>query len=436
MNIRRILRVAAALLVLAAPARTSAADEVTDWNETLFRAALIAGSPPLAMTRFTAIVQASVYDAVNGIERRYTPVFVKPAGAAGASLRAAAMQAAYVALSKIYPTQQLMLDARRAASFADISARENGAAVAAGIAWGENVANQIWAWRLTDGIALPPSPWLGDAGLGHWHPTPTAPLPGTSTPGAGYPQFVGMTPWAIASPSQFRAPAPPALTSARYARDFNEVKMMGSQTSATRSADQTIVALVWASGTSSYLWNHAAIELLDGHGGDDNEAGEHSRAGRRGLLEHARILGAMNVAMADAAIGCWDAKYTYNLWRPILGIRDLRDDGNAATSGDATWTPLLSTPAHPSYTSGHSCVSAAAAGILAHEFGEHARFTIESDQMPGIVRSFSTFNAALDEVKDARVFAGIHWRFDCDAGQAIGAAVASYILDNSFQRVR
>jgi PAP2 superfamily protein len=435
MTNRLIISVGAALLVLAAPAR-AIADEVTDWNRTMFRAALIAGTSPLVMTRVAAIVEASVFDAVNGIDRRYTPIFVAPAGPSGASLRAAAMQAAYVALSRIYPTQQLMLDARRAASFADIAAHESPAAVAAGVAWGESVANQIWAWRLTDGIALPPSPWLGNTQLGQWRQTPNAPLPGTSAPGAGYPQFVGMTPWAIASSSQFRAPQPPELTSARYATDFNEVKQMGSLTSATRTADQTITALVWASGTASFLWNNAAIALIEQRGfeGDSDAAGR-TRPGGRALLEHARILGAMDVAMADAAIACWDTKYTFNFWRPITGIRELADDGNAATTPDAGWTPLLSTPAHPSYTSGHSCVSAAAGGILASEFGEHARFTIESDQMPGVVRSFNRFSDALDEVKDARVFAGIHWRFDCDFGQAIGAAVARYILDHSFQRV-
>jgi hypothetical protein len=433
MTTRRILRVAAALLVLVAPARIASADEVTDWNETLFRAALIAGSSPLAMTRNTAIVQAAVYDAVNGIERRYTEIHVPATGPAGASLRAAAMQAAYVVLSKLYLAQQLMFDAHRAASLADISARESAASVTAGVAWGDNVANQIWASRLTDGgIPTVNPPWLGNTAPGQWRQTPNDPLPGTSTPGAGYPQFVGMTPWAIASFSQFQAPKPPELTSARYATDFNEVKTMGSQTSARRSGDQTIFALVWASGTASYLWNHAALELLDGHGRDgDGEADDHARNGRRGLLEHARILAALDFAMADAAIGCWDTKYTYNLWRPITGIREAAN----STMADAAWTPLLSTPAHPSYTSGHSCVSAAAAGILAHEFGEHTRFTIESDQMPGVVRSFNTFNAALEEVKDARVFAGIHWRFDCEAGQAIGAAVANYILDHSFQRV-
>jgi len=436
MTIRRMVHVAAVLVVLVAPARMAWADEVTDWNEMLFRAGLIAGSSPLAMTRLAAIVEASVYDAVNGIERRYTPIFVTPAAPAGASARAAAVQASYVALSKIYPTQQLTFDAHRTASLADISAHESAASVAAGIAWGDSVANQIWAWRLTDGIAAPPSPWLGNTAPGQWRQTPNDPLPGISTPGAGYPQFVGMTPWAIASSSVFRAAPPPDLTSARYARDFNEVKTMGSQTSVTRTADQTIFALVWASGTASYLWNHAALELLDDRGDGDNEAEEHARNGRRGLLEHARILAAMDVAMADAAIGCWDTKYFYNLWRPISGIRLATDDGNAATVADAGWTPLISTPAHPSYTSGHSCVSAAAAGILAHEFGEHTRFTIESDQMPGVVRSFTTFNAALEEVKDARVFAGIHWRFDCERGQAIGAAVANYILDNSFQRLR
>jgi hypothetical protein len=437
MRKRLTIYVGMGLLALGAAAPATA-DEVTDWNRTFFRSALIAGSSPLATTRLSAILEAAVFDAVNGIERRYAPIHVAPAGPAGASVRAAAMQAAYVALSKIYPAQQLTIDQRRAASIADIRAHESSAAVDAGIAWGESVANQIWAWRLTDGIAITTPPWLGNTAIGQWRQTPNAPLPGTSTPGAGYPQFFGMTPWVIASSSQFQAPAPPSLTSARYARDFNEVKTMGSQTSPQRTADQTIASLVWNSSTAPYLWNNAALSLIEGGHGDDDREGEGHGGQRHGdtsLLEHARVLGTLNVAMADAAIACWDTKYTYNFWRPITAIRELADDGNAATTPDAAWTPLLSTPAHPSYSSGHSCVSAAAAGILAHEFGERSRFNIESDAMIGVVRSFRNFSSALDEVKDARVFGGIHFRFDCDAGQAIGAAVADYILEHAFQRV-
>jgi hypothetical protein len=440
MTKRLTVSVGTVLVALGLAATPGWADEVTDWNQTMLRAGLIAGSSPLAMTRIAAIVQASVFDAVNGIERRYTPIFVTPAGPAGASRRAAVMQAAYIVLGRIFPTQQLMLDARRAASFTDIAAHENAAAVAAGVAWGDSVANQIWAWRLTDGIAATTPAWLGNTQLGQWRQTPNAPLPGTSLPGAGYPQFFGMTTWAIATASQFQAPKPPALTSAQYARDFNEVKSMGSQTSATRSADQTIAALVWAAGTATYLWNHATLELMAGRGRDDDgdHDGDHDGRGRgRGnaLLEHARILGEVDVAMGDAAIACWDTKYTFNFWRPITAIRELLDDGNAATVPDAGWTPLLSTPAHPSYSSGHSCVSAAASGVLAREFGEHAHFTIESDAMIGVTRSFNSFASALDEVKNARVFAGIHFRFDCDAGQAIGTAVARYVLEHAFQRV-
>jgi PAP2 superfamily len=437
MRKRLTIFVGMALLVLGTAA-TAAADEVTDWNRTFFRAALIAGSSPLATTRLAAILEAAVFDAVNGIERRYAPIHVAPAGPAGASVRAAAMQAAYVALSKIYPAQQLTIDLRRAASIADIRAHESSAAVDAGIAWGESVANQIWAWRLTDGIAITTPPWLGNTAIGQWRQTPNAPLPGTSTPGAGYPQFVGMTPWVIASPSQFQAPAPPSLASAEYARDFNEVKTMGSQTSTRRTADQTIASLVWNSSTAPYLWNNAALSLIEDERGDDDRDGEshgRERHGDRRLLEHARVLGTLNVAMADAGIACWDTKYTYNFWRPITAIRELADDGNAATTADAAWVPLLSTPAHPSYSSGHSCLSAAAAGILAHEFGERSRFDIESDAMIGVVRSFRSFSSALDEVKDARIFGGIHFRFDCDAGQAIGAAVANYVLEHAFQRV-
>jgi large repetitive protein len=245
-------------------------------------------------------------------------------------------------------------------------------------------------------------------------------------------------PWAIAASSQFRAPQPPALTSAQYARDFNETKAMGSQSSAARTADQTIAALFWNLGTATSLWNTTALSLIDARGGDRDDQGEdgHDGRGRRGLLDHARVLGAVDVAMADAAIACWDTKYTYNFWRPITAIREVGDDGNTATVADPAWTPLLSTPGHPSFTSGHSCVSAAAAGVLAREFGERTRFTVESDAMLGVTRSFRGFAAALEEVKDARIFGGIHFRFDCEAGQAIGVAVADYVLQHAFQRAR
>ena len=445
MKLKIYFWISAIALVCSVPAMAKA-DEVTDWTEEMFRASLIAGASPLAMTRNSAIVQASVFDAVNGIEQRYTPVHVPPAAPAGASKRAAAVQAAYVALVKLYPTQLASLDARRAVSLSSITASESAASIASGIAWGESVANQIWAWRLTDGIANTTPSWTGNTSLGQWRPTPNAPYPGTSTNGAGYPQFVFMTPWVIASPSLYRPGPPPLLTSAQYARDYNEVKSKGIFSSLTRTTDETNAAYFWNSATASFLWGHVALSLIEKGGGNDGDNDNHGRDdhdgddnghhyGRSSLVENARILSELTVAMADAAIGCWDAKYTYNFWRPITAIRETADDGNSMTAPDTTWTPLFATPAHPDYPSGHSCVSGAATVILAHEFGENTHFRMESDGMPGVSRSFRSFSAALDDVKDARVFAGIHYRTATEVGTALGASVGNNVLQNAFNRV-
>jgi hypothetical protein len=143
----------------------------------------------------------------------------------------------------------------------------------------------------------------------------------------------------------------------------------------------------------------------------------------------------LNVAMADAAIGCWQAKYTYVFWRPVTAIPEAAADGNADTTPDSTWAPLFGTPAHPEYPSGHSCVSAAAGVVLADAFGEKTHFTVESDTLPGITRSFRSFSAALTEVKNARIFAGIHFRSATDDGQVLGESVGQYVLEHAAQRV-
>ena len=426
-------------------AETASADEVTEWNEIMLRTSLIAVASPLTMSRNAAIVQASVFDAVNGIERRYTPIHVPASGSADASLRAAAVQAAYVALVKLYPTQLTTLDARRAISLTSIAANESSAAIASGVAWGDNVANQIWAWRLTDGIANTSPSWSGNTAIGQWRPTLNVPYPGTSANGAGYPQFVFMTPWVIASPSLFRPGPPPSLGSAQYARDFNETRLMGSFSSLTRTTDQTTAAYFWNSTSASYLWGNVALSLIKNGPGKDagredrgrgdrdgNDDGNHHRSS---LVENARILGELTVAMADAAIGCWDAKYTYNYWRPITAIRETADDGNSLTTPDPAWIPLFATPAHPEYPSGHSCVSGAATTILAHEFGENSHFLMDSDVMIGVTRSFHSFSAAIEDVKDARVFAGIHFRTATEVGTTLGASVGRAVLQNGFNRV-
>jgi membrane-associated phospholipid phosphatase len=209
---------------------------------------------------------------------------------------------------------------------------------------------------------------------------------------------------------------------------------MGSLTSTTRTRDQTIAAWFWASSTASYLWNHAALLLMDDGERHDSDHDWRDRH-RSSTLQDARLLALLNLAMADAAIGCWEAKYSYVFWRPVTAIPLADADNNPATTLDATWQPLFATPAHPEYPSGHSCVSAAAAGVLVSYFGERARFRVTSDVMPGVVRSFGSFSGALDEVANARIFAGIHFRSATTDGQALGGAIASYVLENAVQPV-
>jgi hypothetical protein len=232
---------------------TTRADVVTDWNQIMFQAALAAKTSPLDMSRNAAIVQGAVYDAVNGIERSYTPFHVKPAVSRRASPQAAAMQAAYASLVKLYPTQQSSFDAQRAASLAAVLGKgyrhRRQEAVEAGIQWGQQVADAIWAWRSTDGFTPAPPPFLGGTNVGEWRPTPPAFAPGLG------PQYASMTPWVIQSPWQFRPGGPPALTSARYAAVFNETKFMGSLLSSTRTADQTLASSFWNSSTASFYWN-------------------------------------------------------------------------------------------------------------------------------------------------------------------------------------
>ena len=428
---RRTYSCLAALVVVALVAGTAKADEITDWNETMLRAALVGGTTAPVTTRVAAIVQAAVFDAVNGIARRYTPIHVEPAGPAGASRDAAAVQAAYATLVQLYPAQKATFDARLAVSLAVLGEQESSAAIASGLAWGQTVADAILLWRSTDGFTPAPPPFLGGTAVGQWRPTPPAFAPGA------VPQFAYMTPWAIVAPSQFRPAGPPALTSPRYTTDFNETKTSGSISSSIRTSDQTVYAWFWASTTASFFWNNVAVSLVSSASSEPDQDGDgHSHDPQHdSSLREARLLAQLNVAIADATIACWDAKYTYVSWRPVTAIPLADTDGNPNTMADPEWMPLFATPAHPEYPSAHSCLSAAAGAVLANRFGERTHFSVESDQMPGVLRSFQSFTSALDEVKNARIFAGIHFRFSTDDGEKLGASVAEYVLDHAVQPV-
>jgi hypothetical protein len=402
-------------LWVAVASGVATADEVTDWNRIMLRALLVppAVAAPLAQ-RPAAIVQAAVFDAVNGIEGRYTPIHVIPGAAPGSSKRAAAVQAAYASLVRLFPGQTATFDLERALSLIGVTsgpAAEHSESIERGIEWGQTVADAIWAWRSTDGFTNMLPPFLGGPALGQWRPTPAAFAPGLA------PQLANVIPWAIASPSQFRPAGPPGLTSERYTTDFNETKAVGSISSSSRTPDQTLYTRFWQSASPADFWDPVATSLA---------AERHLN-----LSENARLLALVNIGLADAVTGCWDAKYTYAFWRPITAIQMASTDGNPATTADPSWAPLLGTPPFPEYPSAHSCVSGAAAGILAAYFGEGARFSVSSDGMPGVLRYFDSFSAALEEIKNARIFGGIHFRTACEDGQALGAAVARYIMDHA-----
>jgi hypothetical protein len=388
-------------------------DSVLEWIGVMNTAVLAGGTNPLVTSRVVALVSASVFDAVNGIDPRFQPLHVKPNAPHGASQHAAAIQAAYVILVDLYPAQSGMLTAERNASLTKLASLQKAQAIDAGVAWGQTVADAIWAWRLTDGIAPAPPPFLGvqsivgtPAAVGAWRPTPLV-----NASGAG-PQFASMTPWVLRRPSQFRLPPPLALDSPEYAADLNELKVMGIFSGSSRTPDQSELALFWAGNTPLY-WNRIAAQL--------------AAARELTLTENAHLFALLNVTMADAAIACWDGKYRYVFWRPITAIRA----GLTPADADPTWVPWLDffpagTPAHPEYPSGHSTVSGSAAFILSAAFGENTAFTVTSDVRPG-TRSFSSFSDTVAEIANARVFGGIHFRTSCVRANTLGRAVADYV---------
>ena len=228
-----------------------------------------------------------------------------------------------------------------------------------------------------------------------------------------------MTPFALSAGSQFRPAAPPALDSADFAAAFNEVKDLGRADSTTRTADQTQIAFFWRDGAgTSYAfghWNTIAQAVSTERGLD--------------LVADARLFALLNVATADALISTWDAKYAYNLWRPVTAIGAADTDGNPDTELDAGWGPLLTTPNFSSYTSAHSTVSAAAAGVLTALFGDDYHFTVGSEGLAGVTRSFASFDAAAAEAGRSRVYGGIHYQFDSTVGLGVGANLADHVMD-------
>ncbi|HEY1469175.1 MAG TPA: vanadium-dependent haloperoxidase [Candidatus Acidoferrum sp.] len=402
-------------LLATAPLPVSAAtpDPVLEWIGVMNTAVLTAGTAPNVTSRVVALVSVSVFDAVNGIDPRFRPLLVRPGAPHHASQRAAAIQAAYVILVDLYPAQSAtFLTPQLHSSLAALALSEDADSIAAGVTWGQTVADAVWTARLTDGFAPPPPPFEGVLGIvgtpnavGVWRPTPPANASGAT------PQIATMTPWVLRRPSQFRLPPPLALTSPEYAADLNEVRTMGSLTSTMRGPEASEFALFWALNTP-LAWDRIAAQI--------------SAARGLSMTENAHLFAMLNVSMSDALIACWDSKYRFVSWRPITAIRT----GLTPADADPLWEPwldsLTGTPAHPEYPSAHSTLSGAAAGILSAEFGDNTAFSLTSEVRPG-TRTFSSFSDALAEIIDARVFGGIHLRTSCVRATTLGKSVADYV---------
>jgi hypothetical protein len=424
----RNLRIAAAAtaavaVALAAPA-LARADAVTDWNVIASNAIFAPPAPTAhASTLSFAMVQGAVYDAVNAIDGGYQPYLTKPDATPFASVDAAVARAAYRVLAYLLPAQAASLQATYEAKIAGISEPSRSE----GIAVGEAAAAAMIAARTGDG-RLPagtPYPFLLGTGPGEWRVSP----PLTSVEPTWW--VGGVTTFLVPDAEMLRTDGPPALSSEAYAEDFNEVKSLGSLTSTTRTADETVAAI---------FWQAQPLALYGGL--------MRSLSMRFGLTtpENARLFAMVTLAAADGAIGCWNNKYYWRFWRPIDAIRVADTDGNPATEADPNWKPLfdpstptvpaLTTPNFPEYPSGHSCVSSAIINTLQDFFGtDKIEFEISSSRFPGQPRHFERFSQALKEIIDARVWGGIHFRTADTHGAVIGRKVAQWERQHYFQPV-
>jgi hypothetical protein len=344
---------------------------------------------------------------VNGIARTYEPYLVQSAVQASASREAAASAAAHEALVNLFPASTSSFDALHAAILATIP---EGNHKANGIVWGEFVASQILAARANDGHdAIVPPP--GGSGPGVWVPTPPAFLP------YALPQWGFVTPFGMSSSSQFRPPGPPPLDSEDYAADYEEVKQLGALVGSTRTEEQSEIALFWADGAGTETppghWNSIAQIIAAAQGNT--------------LEENARLFALLNIAMADAAICAWDAKYTFNFWRPVTAI--------AFVEPELNWMSFIVTPPFPDYVSGHSTFSAAAATVIPLFYGtEDLPFTTGSDFLPGVFRSFATCFDAAEEAGASRIYGGIHFRTASEDGLQAGISIGEWTVTHYLRR--
>jgi hypothetical protein len=405
MSPRRIVRLlfemlaALTLVIIAAAAR---ADAVTDWNEVM--QGTVERVDPYMQIRTSVIIHLAVFDAVNSIVGDYEPYLAKIEAPQRASAEAAAIAAAHRALSALHPDQALPLDARLKQDLARIP---DGAAKDAGVKVGIAAADAILAKRADDGsdIEVPYEPGTKP---GEHRPTPPDFTP-AFRPGMGR-----VVPFTSCSTAQFRPEPPPALDSARYARDLAEVRKGGDVNSPTRTRYQTDIARFYEVTDAVQLWYPAARQV--------------SRAQRKTLSQNARIFALLGMAMFDAVIGVFEAKYHYNYWRPVTAIRE---------TSDPNWMPLVFSPPFPGYPSGHAGFGAAARIVLENELGRSGHFIrLTNPLIPDVTLRYTRWKQITTDVDDARVFGGVHFRFDQVAAGRQGRFVGEYVLQRYLRPLR
>jgi hypothetical protein len=389
-----------------------AQDAVLDWNGHAANAIVVANMPPVRGIIRLAMVHVAIYDAVNAIERYpFTPYVVTPNVVTPASPEAATAAAAHDTLVALFPSQQADLDARYAASLALIP---DGPAKTNGISVGQQTAAGILLFRANDGRDAV-VPYMPGSGPGVWIPTPPAFLAAQS------PEVAYVRPFTLNSPSQFRAEEPPDLLSCTYARDYNETKSLGAATGSTRTPEQTDLAR-FVSDQPMLQWNRAWRGISASQG--------------LNLLNNARFFALLTTAGSDSLIACWDSKFFYNFWRPVTAIRAGDTDGNPQTDPDPNWIGVVVTPNHPEYPAAHGCFSGASCETLTYFFGtDNFNFTMDS-LVPGLtqpVRHYTSFSQALQDILDARVYGGMHFRNSTHKGAIIGKQVSHFATRHFFR---
>jgi hypothetical protein len=381
------------------------ADVVTDWNITAGDIAVAAKLPPPPTYRIMALVQSAVYEAVNAITKRYPPDRVKLDAAPGASIEAAVAEANRATLLQLVPSQQTAIDNAYQAALSAIPA---GQAKTAGLAVGEKAAAAILAWGAEDGAATGET-YRPRTTAGVYVPTV---IPVVS-------QWPQRKPWLMTNPAQFRPGPPPALTSEVWARDYNEIQALGGKNSTRRTAEQTAIARFWEA-TMPPIY-HGIVRSVA------------TMAGRE-VTQNARLFAAVTQATDDALIAVMDAKYHYHFWRPVTAIRNGDLDGNDATEREPSWTPFIDTPMHPEYPCAHCIVSGTVGTVLQAEIGTRPMPTLTTTSVTaqGAARSWSTIDDFMQEVAQARIYDGVHYRHSTEVGTAMGKqvgalAVAKYL---------